>query len=41
VGCVLEKGTGNMFCLVKKFGVISVVELTLRVIGTGPEKIEC
>jgi len=30
-----------MFCLAKKFGVISVVELTLRIIGTGPEKIVC
>jgi hypothetical protein len=35
---MLEKGTGNMFCLEKKFGVISVVELTLRITGTGPEK---
>jgi len=41
MGCVLEKGIGNMFCLVKKFGVISVAELTFRIIGTGPEKIAC
>jgi hypothetical protein len=41
MGWVLEKGTGNMFCLVKKFGVISVAELTFRIIGTGPEKIAC
>ena len=30
-----------MFCSVKKFGVISVVELTVRIIGPGPEKIAC
>lgn len=39
VGYVLEKWSAKMFYLVKKSGFISLVELTLRITGLGPQKV--